>query len=123
MAGQLTIDTLKASTGVLATQNGMTGIPKAWVKGEMSTATIYSAFNVSSITRTSTGVMQINFTTAMPSTAYGYYASCPIDNSSNSMFIGRYGGGTTNTTTFCLGSFRNNVGFFDVEFSAAFCAA
>mgnify|MGYP000388481891 CR=1 FL=1 len=31
MAGQLTIDTLKASSGVLATQNGMTGIAKAWV--------------------------------------------------------------------------------------------
>lgn len=123
MAGTLVIDTLKASTGILATQNGMTGIPKAWVKAEGATAVIYASFNVSSLTRTSTGVYQINFTTAMPSSQYGYYASCPIDNSSASMFIGRYSGGTTSTTTFCLGIYRNTVGFFDNEFSAAFCAA
>ena len=37
MAGALTISTLKDSSGVLATQNGMTGIPKAWVTFNGST--------------------------------------------------------------------------------------
>jgi hypothetical protein len=70
MAGQLTIDTLKASSGVLATQNGMTGIAKAWVNFAGSTGTRTSSFNVSSVTRTSTGNYTINFATAMADTGY-----------------------------------------------------
>jgi hypothetical protein len=72
MAGQLTIDTLKASSGVLATQNGMTGIAKAWVYfGYISSAiTINGSFNVSSVTRNGTGDYTLNFTTAMPNANY-----------------------------------------------------
>lgn len=71
MAGTLTIDTLKASTGVLATQNGMSGIAKAWVQWAGSTGTIANSFNVSSVTRSTTGQYLVNFTTAMPSGSYG----------------------------------------------------
>ena len=70
MAGQLTIDTLRASSGVLATQNGMTGIAKAWVYFTGSTAAIVNSFNVSSITKNGTGDFNINFTTAMPNSTY-----------------------------------------------------
>jgi hypothetical protein len=74
MAGQLTVDTLRASTGVLATQNGMTGIAKAWVTfngGAGNTAgVINGSFNVSSITVNGTGNYTINFTTTMPNTTY-----------------------------------------------------
>jgi PKD repeat protein len=70
MAGQLTIDTLRAGSGVLATQNGMTGIAKAWVNFVGSSATISSSFNVSSITRTSAGFYTVNLTTAMPNANY-----------------------------------------------------
>ena len=74
MAGQLTIDTLKASSGVLATQNGMTGICKAWAKfqgGNGNTAGVITAsFNVSSITVNGTGDYTANFTTAMPDANY-----------------------------------------------------
>jgi hypothetical protein len=72
MAGKLTISTLNDSSGVLATQNGMTGISKAWV--QYSTTTIASSFNVSSITANATGDYTINFTTAMPNTNYGVTA-------------------------------------------------
>ena len=70
MAGQLTIDTLRASSGVLATQNGMTGIAKAWANfqggGSSTTAgTINGSFNVSSITVNGTGDYTLNFTTAL----------------------------------------------------------
>jgi hypothetical protein len=75
MAGQLTIDTLKASTGVLATQNGMTGISKAWVYFNGSTAAINGSFNVSSITKNSTGNYTVNFTTAMANTNYSTVVS------------------------------------------------
>ena len=70
MAGALTISTLNNDTGVLATQNGMTGIAKAWVNFAGASGTINSSFNISSVTRSNTGRYTINFTTAMPNTNY-----------------------------------------------------
>jgi len=70
MAGALTISTLNDSSGVLATQNGMNGIAKAWVQFVGSTGAINGSFNVSSITRNAAGNYTVNFTTAMTNTAY-----------------------------------------------------
>jgi len=71
MAGRLTVSTLNNDTGVLQTQNGMTGICKAWVfyKG-IATVGIQGSFNVSSVTYNSTGVYTINMTTALPNSNY-----------------------------------------------------
>jgi len=80
MAGQLTIDTLRASSGVLATQNGMTGIAKAWVQFVGGTSpSINGSFNVSSVTYVATGVYQINFTTAMSNSNYAPQACYAIN--------------------------------------------
>jgi hypothetical protein len=80
MAGQLTIDTLKASSGVLATQNGMTGIAKAWVNfNGTGTVAIRGAFNVSSITDNGVGQYTINFTTAMADANYSV-CGCAYNN-------------------------------------------
>ena len=71
MAGTLTIDTLRASSGVLATQNGMTGVAKAWINfNGNSGGTTRASFNVSSFTRTGTGIYQINFATTLPDANY-----------------------------------------------------
>jgi hypothetical protein len=70
MAGALTISTLNNDTGVLATQNGMTGIPKAWVNYNLATQTIRSSFNVSSVTYNATGQFTVNFTTAFANAEY-----------------------------------------------------
>jgi hypothetical protein len=70
MAGTLTVSTLNDSSGVLATQNGMSGICKAWANFNGTTSTIRASFNVSSLTRNGTGIYTINFTTAMPDTNY-----------------------------------------------------
>jgi hypothetical protein len=70
MAGKLVVSTLNDSSGVLATQNGMTGIAKAWVNYNGSTQTLNNSFNVSSVTRTSTGYFTVNFTTAMVNANY-----------------------------------------------------
>jgi hypothetical protein len=70
MAGALTIDTLNSGTGVLATQNGMTGVAKAWVNYNGAAQSIRSSFNVSSVTRNGTGDYTVNFTTAMPDANY-----------------------------------------------------
>jgi hypothetical protein len=71
MAGRLVTSTLNDDTGVLATQNGMTGIAKAWVNfNGTGTVAITSSFNVSSITDNGTGDYTVNFTTAMPNAYY-----------------------------------------------------
>jgi hypothetical protein len=80
MAGQLTIDTLKASSGVLGTQNGMTGIAKAWVNfNGTGTVAIRSSFNVSSVTDNGTGDYTVNFTTALPDANYSLVGTCQRD--------------------------------------------
>ena len=66
MAGALTIDTLNAGSGPLSTNNGMSGIAKAWVCFVGSSGAINASFNVSSVTRNSGGNYTITFTTAMP---------------------------------------------------------
>ena len=72
MAGRIVVSTLNDDTGVLATQNGMTGVAKAWVNVNTSgsTGAITSSFNVSSVTYNGTGDYTINFTTAMPNANY-----------------------------------------------------
>ena len=70
MAGGLTISTLNDSSGVLASKNGMTGIPKAWVNFSAASGTVNGSFNVSSVTRNTTGQYSVNLTTAMPNTNY-----------------------------------------------------
>jgi len=71
MAGALTISTLNDSSGVLATQNGMTGVAKAWVNfNGIGTVAIRNSFNVSSVTDNGTGDYTVNFITAMPNANY-----------------------------------------------------
>ena len=76
MAGTIVVDTITASSGVLATQNGMTGIAKAWVQltGSATSPVINGSFNISSITRNSIGDYTFNFTTAMPNANYSVVA-------------------------------------------------
>ena len=93
MAGKITVSTINDSSGVLATQNGMTGIAKAWVLFNGS-GTIAGSFNVSSVTVTSTGWYSIAFTTAMPSANYSVVAGTG-DNSTS---------GTTNSVATGLAS-------------------
>jgi hypothetical protein len=87
MAGKVVVSTLNNDTGVLATQNGMTGIAKAWANfGYVSSAmTTRSSFNVSSVTRTAAGQYAVNFTTAMANANYATLTS------TSSMQNGVYG--------------------------------
>jgi len=70
MAGKVVVSTLNNDTGVLATQNGMTGIAKAWCNYNGSTQTITNSFNISSVTYNGTANYTFNFTTAMPNATY-----------------------------------------------------
>jgi hypothetical protein len=75
MAGALTIDTLNASSGPLSTNNGMSGIAKAWVTfNGNSSVSVYASYNVSSVTYNATAGSSsytVNFTTSMTNSNYG----------------------------------------------------
>jgi hypothetical protein len=74
------VTTLNAPSGVLATQNGMTGIAKAWVMfNGQGTVAIRGSFNVSSITDNGTGDYTVNFTTAMANANYSVVTACSRD--------------------------------------------
>jgi hypothetical protein len=94
MAGKLVVSTLNDSSGTLATQNGMTGIAKAWVNFNGTAGTIRNSFNVTSLTKNTTGDYTINFTTAMPDANYAWSGGC--NNSDDSSTNGN--SGTINTT-------------------------
>jgi hypothetical protein len=70
--GTLAIDTLNTSTGVLASQNGITGIAKAWVNWNSGSGTVVinGSYNISSVVRNSAGNWTVNYTTAMPNANY-----------------------------------------------------
>jgi hypothetical protein len=94
MAGRITVSTLNDDTGVLATQNGMSGIAKAWVNFNGSNGSIRASMNVSSVTRGGTGIYTVAFTTAMPDTSYvvtfgmqgGNFYGCTINSPSVGQF-------------------------------------
>jgi hypothetical protein len=114
MAGALTISTLNNDTGVLATQNGMTGIAKAWVNfdGTVSTPTIRGSFNVGSITKNGTGDYTVNFTTAMPNANYSVCMTAmrnfPLADTTNPLIASPFGNATY-SNTFTSSSIRMQV--------------
>jgi hypothetical protein len=91
------VSTLNAASGVLATQNGMTGICKAWVNfNGTGTVAIRASFNVSSITDNGTGDYTVNFTTAMPDANYVGVFGCNDNGNTSTM---NYRSGGTKTAT------------------------
>jgi hypothetical protein len=122
MAGTLTLSTLKDSSGVFAVQNAMTGIAKAWLNYNGATQTINNSFNVSSVTRNSTGYFTVNFTTAMPnanyaqslsqSPSYGAAFPTPAINS-NTSTLGEVAPTTTACSFICAYSLST---YFDAKY-------
>ena len=80
MAGGVVANSLNTDFGVFQNNNAYLGMAKAWVQFVGSSATINGSFNVSSITRSGTGLYTVNFTTAMPNANY----AAVISNSSAS---------------------------------------
>ena len=97
MAGRITVSTLNDDTGVLATENGMSGIAKAWVSYNGSAQTIRGSFNVSSVTYVASGNYQVNFTTAMPDANYSVVAGGAKQDSGNDGQQSFTTGGTSST--------------------------
>ena len=76
MAGTFVSDTIQDGTGnSTSTTNVIQGCAKAWVRFAGATGTIAGSYNVSSVTRTSTGYYTVNFTTAMANANYSAVGS------------------------------------------------
>ena len=74
MAGTIVADTLQdGSSNSTAMTNAIKGSAKAWVTFD-SSQVIQAYYNVSSITTIGTGIYQINFTNALPTTTYAVVA-------------------------------------------------
>ena len=116
-----TVTTLNTPSGVLATQNGMTGIAKAWVNYNLITQTIRSSFNVSSVTYVSTGQFTVNFTTAMPNAEYATVGMAQEDTGGGGRWVDGYGTPTTTSRTIETRNSSNtliNAGWAGVAFFA-----
>ena len=71
MAGTLTISTLSDGTNSTSATNCIQGSAKAWVNfNGMSGASVRTSYNVSSVTRTGTGVYTVSFTNAFTDANY-----------------------------------------------------
>lgn len=78
MAGTLTISTLSDGTNSTSSTNCIQGSAKAWVNFNGTVATpgsIRSSYNVSSITRSATGVFDVVFTTPFSDVNYAVNAT------------------------------------------------
>ena len=124
--GTINVDTLTASTGVLATQNGMTGICKAWVNFNGTSGSIYKGFNVSSVTRTAAGFYTVNFTTAMPDANYAVVLGSMFGTNGTTVTspsLQTYGGAPAQTTTALYVSNQGTGGGGGNADSQQFCVA
>jgi hypothetical protein len=123
MAGSITISTLNNDTGVLATQNGMTGIAKAWVNfngGAGNTpGVINGSFNVSSATRNSAGNYTINYTIAMPNANYvPVFGGNRDANPTNAVSLCAFNTPATSSITFITG----NSNFQPIDYDKCYIA-
>ena len=113
------VSTLNAASGVLATQNGMTGIAKAWVNfNGTGTVAIRASYNVSSITDDGTGQYTINFTTAFANTNYSTIGSGYPASSGSPAFTNatRVITAFSNTSSSCrIQICRSDTNSFDVD--------
>jgi len=136
--GNLLADVVQSSTSGAPTFNNSNGtqigtLCRAWVNFDgtsSGTITPRGSFNVTSVTKNTTGVYTLNFTNAMPDTNYAvtgvvqydqsgnqathYLMGVEITNSSNAMqtgslsVSGKYGSSTApyDMITFCVAVFR-----------------
>jgi hypothetical protein len=91
MAGTLVITTLSDGTNSTSSTNCIQGSAKAWAVFNGSTGALYgTAFNVSSITRSGTGLYLVNFTTAMPNANYSVTTSVGTNTAGGGSIISSY---------------------------------
>jgi hypothetical protein len=92
----VTVQTISNGTVSTSSANVIQGSAKAWVNfNGVGGASIRASFNVSSVTRNSTGNYSVNLTNAMPDANYAVTAGL----NKNDPGADGFGGFTTGTTT------------------------
>ena len=125
MAGGVVANQINTDFGVFQNNNAYLGMAKAWVQFVGSSATINGSFNVSSITRSGTGLYTVNFTTAMPNANYAAVisnSSASGSSQTNSQVFSSSGANVVAPTTTAF-SFSCSVaytgGFWDPNYACA----
>lgn len=126
----LVAQTISNGTVSTSSANVIQGSAKAWVNfnGNTSPGTINASYNVSSVTKNSTGNWTINFTNAFTDTNYAFVGSgLPNDTAgTNGNFMvggSRTSGPTLKSTTQCTvvnGSTSSNVFWDNLQAMCAF---
>jgi hypothetical protein len=81
MAGTVVISTLSDGTNSTSATNPIMGSAKSWVYfNGVSSVTIGSSYNVSSVTRNGTGYYTVNFTNNMPNNTYSVLGASTRNN-------------------------------------------
>ena len=108
MPGTLVITTLSDGTNSTSATNPIRGSAKAWVNfNGTGTPAIRSSYNISSVTKNSTAVYTITFSTAMPNTNYAATGIAGRDTGGSAQMVVPQG---VQTTTACiLGSYVWNA--------------
>ena len=96
VSGTGLVQTSDGSGVVKVQSNGVTTNALAWVNFAGASGTRNASYNVSSVTRTTTGQYVVNFATALADANYTWSVNMTGLNSANGYFIGN---ATTNTTT------------------------
>ena len=115
MAGIVIADTLRSgSTSAPPTFQNFNGVEygqlcRAWVSFTGSTASIRSSFNVSSVTRSSTGAYTVNFTSAFVDANYSVAGSVTAS----------YGGAAMGTTSITTSSLQISSSYSSGAFDAS----
>jgi hypothetical protein len=113
MPGTLVITTLSDGTNSTSATNCIQGSAKVWVNfdGTTSPGTIRAQYNVSSITKTSTGQYTVNFTNAFADANYAPLGTAEfVGGASPIVCISDYLYGGAPTTTACKLFVRDNFG-------------
>ena len=123
MAGTLTISTLSDGTNSTSSTNCIQGSAKAWARWNgTGTVAIGSSYNVSSITRPSTGLYQINFTNALADANYGFVSQASYPTVANVFAQGPSFGSNTATASIAFVGTENlsttNVDVSQISFTA-----
>ena len=110
MAGTITISTLSDGTNSTSATNPILGSAKAWINfdGTVATpSTIRASYNISSVTRNSTGNYTLNFTTAFTDANYSV-AGGVCTNIGGGCVLARDSGGLYTTTQFQFFTAQND---------------
>jgi len=118
----LTSTTLSDGTNSTSSTNCIKGSAKAWAMINGGAATVTASFNVSSVTRASTGNYTINYTTALSSANYAVLATCTGVASFTQGCVAILWSGGITTTSANIGCLQQNTsGFVDTTlYFAAF---